>query len=239
MNTDASISAPRLESAFISVVIPALNEEKAIGKVVGDLPEWIDRIVVVDNGSTDRTAWRARQSGAQVVHEPTGGYGAACQAGIASAGDADIIVFIDGDYSDDPTEMDRVAGPVLEGEADLVIGSRTRGTAEPGSLSPQARWGNALACTLIQLIWRKKYTDLGPFRAIRTDALLRLGMRDPDYGWTVEMQIKALRHDLTVKEVPVRYRKRIGTSKITGTVRGVLGAGFKILWTIFYYAVVE
>jgi len=225
------------DDVSVRVIIPALNEERAIRKVIEDIPDWISSITVVDNGSTDQTAERAKQSGARVVHEPEEGYGAACLAGLSSLeASTDIVVFLDGDYSDDPTEMGRLVHPLLKEDVDLVIGSRSRGSAEPGALSPQARWGNALACILMKLFWRKSFTDLGPFRAIRMDALRSLHMRDRDYGWTVEMQVKALRRGLSVREVPVSYRPRIGTSKITGTVSGVLGAGYKILWTLFYYA---
>ncbi len=222
--------------ARISVVIPALNEEPAIGKVVGAVPGWVDEVIVADNGSTDRTAEVARAAGARVVHEPERGYGAACLAGIDAADEPDLVVFLDGDFSDRPQEMDRLVDPILAGEADLVIGSRVRGRADRGSLTPPQRFGNWLACRLIQLFWRVRHTDLGPFRAIRAEVLASLGMRDRNYGWTVEMQVKAASRGLRVREVPISYRRRIGRSKVSGTVRGVLGAGTKILGTIFLAA---
>ncbi|MCP4642459.1 MAG: glycosyltransferase, partial [bacterium] len=220
----------------IAVIIPALNEEDAIGKVIDDVPEWVDNIVVVDNGSTDRTADVARGAGARVVPEAERGYGAACLAGIAALRDPDIVVFLDGDFSDHPEEMDSLVDPIREDQADMVIGSRSLGDRESGALTPQARFGNWLACLLMRHLWKASYTDLGPFRAIGFTSLLELEMKDRDYGWTVEMQVKAAAHGLRVRETPVRYRKRIGKSKISGTVRGVLGAGTKILSTIFSLA---
>jgi glycosyltransferase involved in cell wall biosynthesis len=221
----------------IAVVIPALNEERAIGRVIGDIPGWVDLVVVADNGSTDRTAEIARGAGAVVVREPEPGYGAACLAGIARAGAVDLIVFLDGDYSDYPQDMDTIVAPILAGEADMVIGSRVLGEREAGSLMPQQRFGNWLATRLIRLIWRVSYTDLGPFRAIRADSLARLAMADRTYGWTVEMQIKGAIAGLAVREVPVRYRRRIGTSKVSGTLKGTILAGWKILSLIGRYAV--
>ncbi len=220
----------------IGVVIPALNEEKAIGKVIEDIPSWIDRIVVVDNGSHDRTQTVARQLGADVVHEPRMGYGAACQAGIRNLTDMDIIVFVDGDYSDYPEEMDRLVDPILSGAYVFVVGSRVRGQREPGALSYQQRIGNWLACKLMRLFWGVKYTDLGPFRAIRANALRSLAMSDQTYGWTIEMQIKAALAKLPMREVAVSYRPRIGVSKISGTVKGTVLAGLKILGTIGRFA---
>jgi uncharacterized protein len=216
----------------IAVIIPALNEAQSIGKVISALPEWVDEIVVADNGSTDGTAEIAAHRGARVVLEPRRGYGSACLAAMAVVKNPDIVVFLDGDFSDYPEETGALVDPILSGQADMVIGSRTRGTREPGALTPQALFGNRLACGLIYLFWKVRYTDLGPFRAIRYDSLLRLNMRDPDYGWTVEMQVKAARQRLRVMEVPVSYRRRIGKSKVSGTVKGVLGAGTKILGTI-------
>lgn len=220
----------------IAVVIPALNEERAIGRVLADIPGWVDLVVVADNGSTDRTAAIAASGGAVVVRQPEPGYGAACLAGIARAGTVDIVVFLDGDYSDYPQDMDDVVAPILAGEAEMVIGSRVLGEREAGSLMPQQRFGNWLATRLIRLIWRVGYTDLGPFRAIRADSLARLGMADRTYGWTVEMQIKGAIAGLAVREVPVRYRRRIGTSKVSGTVKGTILAGWKILSLIGRYA---
>ena len=220
----------------IAVVIPALDEEQAIGKVLRDIPEGASQVVVVDNGSRDRTAEVARGLGAEVVAEPRRGYGQACLTGIAELDRPDIVVFLDGDYSDYPEEMSELVAPLLTGEADLVIGSRTLGQREKGALLPQARFGNWLSTLLIRLLFGVSFTDLGPFRALRFDALQRLAMQDRDFGWTVEMQVKAARLGLRAVEVPVRYRRRIGTSKITGTLSGTLRAGHKILWTIFRYA---
>ena len=220
----------------IAVVIPALDEEQAIGKVLRDIPEGASQVVVVDNGSRDRTAEVARGLGAEVVAEPRRGYGQACLTGIAQLDRPDIVVFLDGDYSDYPEEMSALVAPLLTGEADMVIGSRTLGQRENGALLPQARFGNWLSTLLIRLLFGVSFTDLGPFRALRFDALQRLAMQDRDFGWTVEMQVKAARLGLRAVEVPVRYRRRIGTSKITGTLSGTLRAGHKILWTIFRYA---
>lgn len=220
--------------ATVAVIIPALDEEEAIGSVIEAIPSWVDCVVVADNGSTDGTAAVARADGATVVHEPERGYGAACLRGIAALDGPDVVVFMDGDFSDDPQEMGALVDPIVRGEADLVIGSRTLGTRERGALTPQQRFGNWLACALMRLFWGLRQTDLGPFRAIRFENLKALGISDRNYGWTVEMQIKAARQQLRVVEVPVRYRKRrVGTSKISGTVRGVAGAGAKILYTIF------
>ncbi len=221
----------------IAVVIPALNEAQAIGRVLADIPEWVDRIVVADNGSTDGTGDKARSAGAMVVREPRRGYGAACLAALAAIGDADIVVFVDADYSDHPEEMALLIDPIAEGRADMVIGSRVLGRSEPGALTLQQRFGNALATWLIHVIWGPRYTDLGPFRAISGPALRRLGMADQTYGWTVEMQVKSAILGLRGLEVPVRYRRRIGTSKISGTVSGTLRAGYKILSMIAILAV--
>ena len=220
----------------IAVVIPALDEEEAIGKVLHDIPDGISQVVVVDNGSSDRTAEVARRLGAEVVAEPRRGYGQACLTGITQLDRPDIVVFLDGDYSDYPEEMSELVAPLLAGEADMVIGSRTLGQREKGALLPQARFGNWLSTLLIRLLFGVSFTDLGPFRALRLDALERLAMEDRDFGWTVEMQVKAARLSMRVVEVPVRYRRRIGTSKITGTLSGTMRAGHKILWTIFRYA---
>jgi len=218
--------------ATIAVVIPALNEALSVGRVIDAIPPWVDDVVVADNGSTDGTADVARRCGARVVTEPRRGYGSACLAGIAALSRPDIVVFLDADFSDHPEEMPQLVDPILDGQADMVIGSRTRGHANPGALTLQARFGNGLACALMRLFWGRRHTDLGPFRAIRSSTLESLHMRDRNYGWTVEMQIKALVCGARVREVPVSYRKRIGRSKVSGTVRGVIGAGTKILWTI-------
>jgi hypothetical protein len=217
----------------IVTVIPALNEERAIGKVIANIPSWVAQVIVVDNGSTDATAGIARAAGATVIAEPRRGYGAACLAGISAADRPDVIVFLDGDYSDVPSEMSRLVKPIILNEADLVIGSRVLGQAEAGSLTIQQRFGNSLACMLMRWIYGVRYSDLGPFRAVHAGALQRLAMDDRDYGWTVQMQVRAARHGLRGMEVPVGYRRRIGVSKISGTVRGVLAAGTKILSTIF------
>lgn len=216
----------------IAVVIPARNEADAIGKVIADIPSWVDRIVVADNGSTDATAERAIDAGAIVVHEPEPGYGAACLKGISAAKGADIIVFLDGDYSDHPEEMDELVDPIATGRMDMVIGSRALGDSETGSMTIPQRFGNWLATTLIRLIWGTAYTDLGPFRAIDAAALQRLKMADRNFGWTVEMQIRAIEEGLRIEERPVSYRCRIGVSKVSGTVRGTFGAGYKILYII-------
>ena len=231
----------------ISVIIPVLNEENAIAKVITDIPRTIgssdahatariQEIIVVDNGCTDNTAAIARRNGAQVVTEPRRGYGAACLTGIAALETTppDIVVFLDGDYSDYPTDMPHLLHPILNNKAALVIGARTQGDAK-NALLPQARFGNWLACFLIARFFGVRYTDLGPFRAIRYSELLSLNMRDKTFGWTVEMQLKAVKQGIQVCEVPVRYRKRIGISKITGTFTGTLKAGYKILTTLIYH----
>ncbi len=223
----------------IGVIIPALNEQLSIAKVLADIPAGlVQTVIVVDNGSTDDTAAIAAALGAVVVQESRRGYGQACLAGLAAldAAAIDIVVFLDGDYSDYPEQMHSLVTPILEGEADFVVGSRVLGQREVGSLLPQARFGNALATWLIRHLYGVAYTDLGPFRAIRYEALRRLGMADTDFGWTVEMQTKAARERLRVTEVPVGYKKRIGTSKISGTLKGSVLAGYKILSTIFRYA---
>lgn len=221
-------------TAPVALIMPALNEELALANVLEGLPRRLfAQIVVVDNGSTDGTARVARAAGAQVVEEPRHGYGRACLAGLAALDPAiEIVVFMDADGSDLPAEAVELIEPIVHGEADLVIGSRVRGHAEARSLGWQQRWGNRLAVALIRLLYGFRYTDLGPFRAIRRSRLEELALRDPDFGWTVEMQVKALRRGLRVREVPVSYRVRIGRSKISGTLRGAIRAGAKILWTI-------
>lgn len=224
----------------IDVVIPAFNEAESIGLVLGDISHLlVRRVVVADNNSTDSTARMAEASGAIVVPAPRQGYGSACQAGVKEVerrGAPDIIVFLDADYSDHPDEMEQLVSPILAQEADVVIGSRVRGKSEPGALLPQARFGNWLACWMIRILYRHRYTDLGPFRAIRWSSYTQLGMRDPDFGWTAELQVKALKQGLRVTEVPVSYRKRVGVSKITGTLVGTIRAGYKIIRTILVYS---
>jgi len=222
----------------IIVIIPAFNEARAIRRVINDVPDMVDEIVVVNNASTDETGDNARAAGATVVREPNQGYGYACLRGIeyARGKQPDVIVFLDGDYSDHPDEMSRLLAPILNDQADFVVGSRIRGEAEPGAMLPQARIGNRLACALMRWIWGARYTDLGPFRAIRFQDLLALDMQDQTFGWTIEMQIKAVEAGLRVREVPVSYRKRVGVSKITGTLSGTVKASVKILWTIARFA---
>lgn len=220
-------------SERVVVIIPALNEAEALALLIPEIPAWVDRIIVADNGSSDDTAAVAKAVGAEVLPVRSRGYGYACMAGVHAALEADIFVFLDGDRSDFPGRMGELVDPIRSGQADLVIGSRTLGRREEGALTPQQRYGNALACRLIALFWGHRYTDLGPFRAIRRDALQTLGMCEMRYGWTVEMQIAALRRGLKVAEVSVDTRRRIGVSKISGTVRGVVAAGTRILLVIF------
>jgi len=226
------------EEARAVLIIPALNEEAAIGHTLSRVPQNLYcQIIVADNGSTDRTAEIARRAGAIVVHEPERGYGAACLRAIAAIPDGtEAVVFMDADSSDEPSEAAQLLDPIYRGRADMVIGSRELGKAEPGSLQPHQRFGNWLATTLIRLIYRHRYTDLGPFRAIRRDALLRIGMNDRNYGWTIEMQIRAVQHGLRITEVPVSYKRRIGISKVSGNLKASVRAGIKILWTVFRLA---
>ena len=236
-----------MASQKISVIIPVLNEEHAIANVLNDIPKTVrtldekteaavQEIIVVDNGCTDNTVAIARRNGARVVTEPRRGYGSACLAGIAALTptEPDIVVFLDGDYSDYPTDMPQLLHPIFEGKADFVIGARSADSAQD-ALLPQARFGNWLACFLIKCFYGVRYTDLGPFRAIRYPLLLGLNMQDKTFGWTVEMQLKAAKQGISVCEVPVRYRQRIGVSKITGTFTGTVKAGYKILTTLIYH----
>lgn len=224
----------------ITVIIPAFNEEKAVGRVLAEIPrDLVGEVVVVNNNSSDETARVAAQAGATVLDEPRQGYGRACLKGIAYAREQsippDVVVFLDADYSDYPEEMRRLVTPILEDAVDMVVGSRTLGQRQRGSMTPQQVFGNWLATRLIRWLYGVRYTDLGPFRAIRFDKLLALDMLDTTYGWTVEMQLKAAKQGLSVREVPVRYRRRVGVSKISGTVKGTVLAGWKIITTIFRY----
>lgn len=227
--------------ADIRVIIPAINEGDSIGKVVAELPSHVSEIVVVDNGSKDQTIENARKAGATVITESRRGYGSACLKGVdyiskqSKAGD--IIVFIDGDYSDYPAELDKVVAPILEGRVDFVVGARKKSLREPGSMTPQQVFGNQLATFLMKLFFNSRFTDLGPFRAIRFEKLKALEMQDTTYGWTVEMQLKVLRQKITYTEVPVPYKRRIGVSKVSGTVKGTIFAGIKILGWIFKYSI--
>lgn len=222
----------------ILVIIPAFNEAKSIDKVLAEIPKFVREVVVVNNNSSDATSKVATESGATVLDEPRQGYGYACLKGIeyAKTKNPDIIVFLDADYSDYPAEMVDLLKPITEQSYDMVIGSRALGNKEPGSMTPQQVFGNWLATTLIKWIYQVEYTDLGPFRAIKFNKLLDLNMQDTTYGWTVEMQLKAAKHKLKTTEVPVNYRQRIGHSKVSGTLKGTVMAGYKILSWIFKYA---
>jgi len=228
------------EKMRIDVIIPAYNEEKSIGLVLKDMP-WslVREVIVCNNASSDRTAEVAQKLGATVLTETRKGYGSACLKGISylklkpAAEQPDLVVFLDADYSDHPEEMPLLVEPILHDGMDLVIGSRALGNLEPGSMQPQQIFGNWLATTLIRMIYRYHFTDLGPFRAIRWDKLQALEMADPNFGWTVEMQVKAAKHQFRCTEVPVSYRRRVGISKVSGTLKGTFLAGQKILWTIF------
>lgn len=226
-----------------AVIIPARNEQDSLPLVLGDLPG-VHVVIIADNGSTDATAAIARQAGCRVVSEPIAGYGRACLAAmrrldVLCAEESitiDYVCFLDGDYSDYPEQIHQLLLPILHDEADFVLGSRLLGQRESGAMPPQAVWGNRLACFLMNRIWKTEYTDLGPFRIIRRESLDALDMQDLNFGWTVEMQVKAAVAKLRTVEVPVRYRRRVGVSKISGTVSGTIKAGYKILFTIAKYA---
>jgi glycosyltransferase involved in cell wall biosynthesis len=227
-------------NSMIYIIIPAYNEENSIAKVLQEIPKNLAKeIIVVNNASTDNTAQIAENHGAVVLSQPKKGYGNACLKGLEylkTKNHVGIVVFMDGDYSDYPAQMTDLVKPILENTADLVIGSRALGKRQTGSMTAAQIFGNWLATNLLKIIYGIKFTDLGPFRAINYESLLILEMQDTTYGWTVEMQLKAAKHKLRCKEVAVDYRKRIGVSKISGTVKGVIMAGYKILYTIFKYA---
>lgn len=223
---------------IIDVVIPAYNEEKSIGKVIGEIPAGLVReVIVCNNNSTDDTAANASEAGATVLLANKKGYGFACLTGLNHIAEKeikpDIVVFIDGDYSDYPAEMVDLIAPIINDEVDLVIGSRALGDLQPGSMTPQQIFGNWLATNLIKLFYKYTFTDLGPFRAVKYSSLVEIDMKDEDFGWTVEMQVKAAKMKMKCEEVAVNYRKRIGVSKVSGTIKGTILAGHKILWTIF------
>jgi len=241
------MTSPRPHPALVdlsqvAVVIPAFNEQASLPLVLADLPP-VGQVVLVNNASTDATAAAARRGGATVVDEPRRGYGSACLAGLAhlrqQASPPKVVVFLDADYSDHPEELPLLVEPIFAGECDMVLGSRLLGNREPGAMPPQSVWGNRLACLLMRLLFSGRFTDLGPFRAISYNALEPLGMVDTNYGWTIEMQIKATRAGLRVREVPVSYRRRIGVSKISGTISGAFKAGGKILWTVARYGLFD
>jgi glycosyltransferase involved in cell wall biosynthesis len=223
-------------SPIVAAVIPCLNEAPSVAAVVERMRGRVDRVIVVDNGSTDRTGEIAAAAGAEVVHEPRRGYGRACYAGVLAAEGADVVVLLDGDAADDPSDLPRIVQPVLRGDADLVVGSRSLGSREPGSMTPQQLFGNWLAARLMGRLYGTSVSDLGPFRAIRRQKLLALGMREMTYGWSVEMMVKAARAGHRYREVPVTYHRRIGVSKVGGTVSGSVRAGWCILSTTFKYA---
>ncbi len=224
----------------INVIIPAYNEADSIFHVIREIPHIVSEIIVVNNNSTDRTAINAQREGATVLFEERAGYGYACLCAINYISKKsklpDIIVFMDGDYSDYPEELTKVVNPIIKNGVDLVIGARVKELREDGSMTPQQVFGNQLATFLMKLLFNAKFTDLGPFRAIKYGKLLAMKMEDKTYGWTVEMQLKALKNNFTYIEVPVRYKKRIGTSKVSGTLKGSIFAGAKILGWIFKYS---
>lgn len=221
----------------IKVIIPAFNEEKSIAKVIAEIPDLVEEIVVVNNNSTDQTVQVSTKAGATVITEKSKGYGYACLKGIDYLSQEDktpeILVFLDGDFSDFPQELTKVIQPILDNKADFVVGARVKELRESGSLTPQQVFGNCLACFLMKILYQSSFTDLGPFRAIRWDTLKNLKMSDKTYGWTIEMQLKVLRQEISYQEVPVSYKKRIGVSKVSGTVKGTIFAGVKIIGWIF------
>ena len=224
----------------IKVIIPAFNEEQSIGKVISDIPDIVSEIIVIDNNSTDTTSEVARNAGATVLFEKRKGYGYACLKGMEYISESnekpDIIVFLDGDYSDYPEELTKIVAPIIEEDIDFVLGARVKELRESGSMTFPQIFGNGLATSLMRLFFNSTFTDLGPFRAIKYDKLLALEMEDKTYGWTVEMQLKALKKNYSYREIPVPYRNRIGVSKVSGTVKGAIFAGVKILGWIFKYS---
>jgi len=225
------------QKPLIYVIIPAFNESKSIGKVIADIPDMVTEIIVVDNASSDKTGDFAKEKGATVLRENRKGYGYSCLKGMdyisKKAKEHDIIVFLDGDYSDFPAELKLLVSPIISSGFDMVIGTRVLGERQKGSMLFQQIAGNWLATTLIKLIYNAHFTDLGPFRAITWNALQKINMKDKTFGWTVEMQVKAAKLNLKFTEIPVSYRKRIGVSKVSGTIKGTILAGYKILLTIF------
>tara|TARA_B100000768_G_scaffold158153_1_gene156567 strand:+ start:229 stop:927 length:699 start_codon:yes stop_codon:yes gene_type:complete len=228
---------------LIKVIIPAYNEEKSIAKVINDIPSIVDEIIVISNNSTDKTEVNAAKAGASVLKEPKKGYGYACLQGmeyisnLKTSQQPDIIVFLDGDYSDYPEQLKELVAPIIDDNIDFVIGSRVKELRETGSMTPQQVFGNWLATFLMKVFFGAKFTDLGPFRAIKYQKLLQLKMEDKTYGWTIEMQLKAIKQHFSYLEVPMKYRNRIGVSKVSGTLKGTIFAGVKILGWIFKYSV--
>lgn len=229
-----------MKTPIIKVIIPAVDEEESIAKVIAEIPKQISEIIVVNNGSKDNTALVAEKSGATVLNEPQKGYGNACLKGLSYLANAkvtpDIVVFLDGDYSDYPAEMTKIINPILNDDVDFVVGARSSELREKGAMTFPQRFGNWLATFLMKLLFNSTFSDLGPFRAIRYEALKSLKMQDKTYGWTVEMQLKVLKNKIRYAEVPVHYKKRIGVSKVSGTIKGAIFAGFKILSWIFKYS---
>ena len=226
---------------IIRVIIPAYNEEGSIGKVVRDIPSLVTEIIVVNNNSSDSTAETAAAAGSTVLSETRPGYGYACLKGMeyvaAKNEPTDIIVFLDGDYSDYPEELEKIIAPIIEHDIDFVVGARVKRLREKGSMTPQQQFGNWLSSFLMKLFFKSSFSDLGPFRAIKYEKLLQLNMTDKTYGWTVEMQLKVLKQKFTYIEVPVKYRNRIGVSKVSGTVKGTVMAGIKIIGWILKYSI--
>ena len=225
---------------IIKVIVPAFNEQDSIGKVIGDIPKIVDEIIVISNNSTDKTAENAKKAGATVLFENRKGYGYACLKGMDYIAQKEktpeIVVFLDGDYSDHPEQLTALIAPILEDNLDFVVGTRVKKLREAGAMTPQQIFGNWLATLLMTLLFQSKFTDLGPFRAIKYSTLLGLEMEDTTYGWTVEMQLKILKQKRSYTEIPMKYRNRIGVSKVSGTIKGSILAGIKILDWIFKYS---